>query len=328
MVAINPVALLNACQMRPLSVGSVALLHLVSQQEAELIVYKDASLQIFPVTHSSPELFRQALVTAWETFRAQGLAQPQTVWIVGSSSDSSEAERLLSGSFGVRFSSIDIAQLLMMGSTRLEAPERFMTALGLAFQGLGKGVRVPLNLLAQGQCELRARQVRRTLLTASGLCAFVAIGFGVSGMMEINRRRQLVLQAIERRERLYQTLRPEVRAALQAQQHLERRSAQLARIAADGSAITRFITQVAAALPETVWLTKMECVENRGVVEMLLEGRARSFQDVTQLKERLQGLSGVTGFKPISTSVVADEANGKELIAFSVHVQRALGKVE
>ena len=154
-----------------------------------------------------------------------------------------------------------------------------------------------------------------------------AFGFGLSGMMASRARRAQLLQSLERREKLYQTLRPQIRTMLQRQQRIEGRAAQLERLAVDASLVTRLLGQLSAALPEHVWLTSVECSTDE-LLSGLLEGRATSFQEVTQFFDRLKTTAGMTTVKPLSTNVKTDEATGKEVIAFSVQIQRALVATE
>jgi Tfp pilus assembly protein PilN len=196
-------------------------------------------------------------------------------------------------------------------------------------------VRVSLNLLERLQLDDRARLVARSTAVASGLLAVMAIGVGLSGMLEVRQRRVQILTSLERRERLYQSLRPEIRAMLQRQQHTQRRMRQLERLGLEADALTDLLAQVAAVLPDSVWLTKLESVKPvpvagareaaaGSVAEALLEGRAKAFQDVTQLLDRLKAIPGVASVKPLSTSVVPDGGGGgKEEVVFAVQVQRA-----
>jgi Tfp pilus assembly protein PilN len=140
-------------------------------------------------------------------------------------------------------------------------------------------------------------------------------------MVAVRQRRLVVLKALEQRERLYQTLRPEVRALLQRQQVTEQRGRLLEGLVGQGSALAQLLATVADVLPRTVWLTKAECSKDAAGMDALLEGRARSFQDVTELLERLKRADGVTGVKPLATNVVSDQETGKESIAFSVRVE-------
>ena len=134
-------------------------------------------------------------------------------------------------------------------------------------------------------------------------------------------RRASILQSLEKQERLYRTLRPQVQALLRHQQYLQERSDQLAQLVADRVVLTRLLAQVSEALPETAWLTKLECTKD-GLVEGMLEGRAKSFQDVTQFLDRLKSVAEMTTVKPLTTNVTTDPASGKELVVFSVQIQR------
>ena len=221
----------------------------------------------------------------------------------------------------LRVERFDPSSIVAATSNRLEQPERMVAALGLGLQGVGLA-RLTLNLLASRQGAERLRRTRQNAVIISGVCGLAALGFAVSGMVEIHHRKLLMLQTLERRERLYQSLRSDVRAVLQRQQRTERRSQQLAGLVGDASLASQLLMQVADALPETTWLTKAECAKN-GTVQLLLEGRAKTFQEVTQFMERLKGIGGGgAAVKPISTSVIKDEESGKEVIAFAVQVER------
>jgi Tfp pilus assembly protein PilN len=197
-----------------------------------------------------------------------------------------------------------------------------LPALGLALQALGTAP-VALNLLAASQQDAHGRFVHRAAIAISALLLTAAIAFAVSGMLELRARQLEVLHALDRRETLYQALRPEIRAQLQRQERLAGRSGHLDRLAADASVLTRVLAQIASTLPDSVWLTSLEVSKN-GILNGLLEGRATSFQDVTQFFDRLKGAAGMTTVKPLSTSVKPDEITGKEVIAFSVQIQRPL----
>lgn len=137
----------------------------------------------------------------------------------------------------------------------------------------------------------------------------------------IRQRRIQILKALEQRERLYQTLRPELRGLLQQQQRTERASAQLERLIRSAQSLPEAFAQTANTLPDSVWLARWDASRKDGV-DLVLEGRAASFQDVTILIERLKGLAGVTSVKTLSTSVVSDAQAGKESIAFAIQVLR------
>jgi Tfp pilus assembly protein PilN len=120
---------------------------------------------------------------------------------------------------------------------------------------------------------------------------------------------------------LYRTLRPKVQALIRHQQYLKERSNQLEQLVTDRVLLTRLLAQVSEALPETAWLIKLECTKEKGV-EGTLEGRATSFQDVTQFLDQLKSVAAMTTVKPLATNVMTEPGSGKELVAFVVQIQR------
>lgn len=327
-VSITSVALLNAwhAQHGGTIPRPAALLHVANEHAGEWIMMTNRTIHVVPVVSPSADSFCADLCGAWQAFASQLAAEaegqegtlPRAVWMVGDSSAFLQLKDRLSSTLAVDVEQFDMAT----GPLILDHPERLAAAVGLAFQALGL-VRIPLNLLAAAQADVHGRRVRQAAACASALCALAAIGLGLSGAMELRQRRALVLQALERREQLYQSLRPEVRALLQRQEQVEQRSRQLEQLAGERTLVSQWLGQVAEALPDNVWLTKLECAKN-GIVEGLLEGRAHSFQDVTQFFERLKSLAGMTTVKPLSTTVTQDQETQKDVIVFSVQVQRPL----
>jgi Tfp pilus assembly protein PilN len=200
---------------------------------------------------------------------------------------------------------------------------RFVTAIGLGLQGLGLG-RFGLNLMHEAQAVRRARGVQRLAgaLAAVGLTASLALG--ASAMLELRQRRHQRLVSLQRQEQLYQTLRPQLRELLQDQQHLERRIQRLEQLVAQGGAVTHLLAQTAERLPDDVWLTKLEFARAARAaapaegVGGLQEGRAKSFQTLTQFTDRLKGLVAGADVKPLSTNVAADPHTGKDVVTFAV----------
>lgn len=325
-VSVVSVALLNAwhAQHGGTMPRPAALLHVLSDQTAEWIMMTTRAIQVMPVASPSPETFGSDLCGAWQAFAAGTASHeagqeghlPKTVWMVGESAAFAPLQERLTNELAIGVERFELAT----GSLTVDHPERFAAAVGLALQGLGL-VRFPLNLLASTRAQAHDRKVRRAAALTSACFALAAIGLGVRGAMELRQRRVAVLQALERREALYQTLRPEVRALLQHQEHVERRSRQLERLVGERTLVSQWLAQVADALPDAVWLTTLECTIN-GIVEGVLEGRAHSFQDVTQFFERLKGVAGMTTVKPLATTVTTDPDAQKDVIVFSVQVQR------
>jgi Tfp pilus assembly protein PilN/Tfp pilus assembly PilM family ATPase len=333
-VAVNAVATLNVWDTGlatrqagvPSGTGEarVTLLNLTSnEQVAEWIVWTPASLQVVPVMSPSPETLWQDLVASWEALRAQSPDVPTPVWVVGHPASFLQLQGVLTAQLGLQVERFDATRVVATGPVQWEHPERSVAALGLALQGL-EVARVPLNLLASSQGEERSRRVRRVAAMTSVICALATFGFGLSGMMEVRGRHLRTLQSLQRQERLYQTLRPEVRALIQRQQHTQRRSLQVERLVGEALVLTQLLAQLAEALPDQVWLTTLECSKSEASIDGLLEGRAKSFQDVTQFLDRLKNVAGMTTVKPLSTSVMTDQTSGKEVVVFAVQIQRPL----
>ena len=320
-VAASPVALLNVWR----AVGSNArathamLLHLLDGQTAEWIIWSPTALQVVPVAGSSPALFVEELAASWESVRSQTPESVSRVVVIGESRSPGVIEMLTR--LGLQGEPLELAGTIKSGGAQAKPAEQVAVACGLALQGLGLA-RHPLNLLAASQEQAQSDRMRHRAMAVTGLCAVAAIGFGVTGMLEARSRRTRVLELLERKEQLYQTLRPEVRELIQRQQDLERRTLQVERLARNGPFITGLLAKVAEALPDDAWLTSAAYSKTGALVEGMLEGRARSFQDVTKFFDQLKAVAGMTTVKPLSTSVTTDPETGKELIAFSVQVQR------
>ena len=142
-------------------------------------------------------------------------------------------------------------------------------------------------------------------------------------MLELTERRTKVLQALERREELYQTLRPDVRALLLRQEQTQQRTHHLEELLRDSPLLTHVLADVVRALPQTVWLTKAEWSKGR-TVEGVLEGRAYSFQEVTRLMEALKTTAGMSSVKLLSAPVSAEGTTGRDVIVFTIQVERSL----
>jgi Tfp pilus assembly protein PilN len=331
-VATNPVAMVNAWQAPygHASSPTGSLLHLVGPEMAEWIVWTRSGLHVVPVLNpeavpgatgagDAMETFRQELAASVGSLRAQFDELPERVWIIGPAEEVPRLQEALHRDGGLAAEPFDVRQVVRVGSAQLEHPERWMGALGLALQGIG-AARLPLNLLAWRQREERTRQRHRATLMASVLCVAAIVSFGLLGLVRAYQQRALLLQALERREGLYQELRPEIRELLRRQEHIEARSVLLERLLEDASVVARLLGHVAQALPDPVWLTKVDYSRD-GATFGLLEGYARSFQEVTRFMDRLKEVEGVMEVKPLSTSVLADPDSGKERIVFAIQIQ-------
>jgi len=316
----------HAAQRTPQRAASAALIRVLNDQSAEWILWGSGGLQVVPVSSPTPEALAQDVAAAWSALQGQPSARALSVWVAGASPARRPVQEALSAQGAAEVQPFDVAQAAAAGKARPDELEGAIAAVGLALQGLGS-VRVSLNLLDRLQGEERARAVHHAAVAAGSVLALVAIGLSLSGMLEVRRRRMDVLESLEQRERLYQSLRPDVRALLQRQQHTQRRMQQLERAAVEAGALTDAVAQVAAVLPDGVWLTKLDGSRPvAGSAEILLEGRAKTFQDVTQFLDRLKAIPGVALVKPLSTSVVSDAAAGKEEVVFAVQVQRSGGR--
>lgn len=323
-VVVSPIALMNAWQAEQPSdrPQAAVLLHFVTPQAAEWIVATPSLLRAVAVTGASPEELWDELSASWQGLNAEQDNLPNAVQVVNPPMPPSEAQRLLAQRLSVPVEIFSGSDLLKQSGARVDHPERCLVAMGLALQGLDLA-RLPLNLLASAQGSERARRARGLGLITSSICVAVALVFAFGGMIEVRRRRLQALRALEARERLYQSLRPEVRGLLQRQQHLEQRTQQLEHLADSVPLLAQTLAQAAEALPEDVWLTRLDCSKS-GLMDGQLEGRAKSFQDVTKFLERLKSVAGMSTVKPLSTNVVTDAATGKEVVGFVAQVQRPL----
>jgi Tfp pilus assembly protein PilN len=323
-VALSPLALLNAWDLEPANARakSVTLLNLANQPVVEWILRSPGTVQVVPVTSQSSETLWGELAASWQALQEQGVQPALPVRVVGPSTAMPRVQEALAASAAVE--AVDVTRLAASSGALPEHAARWAVALGLAAQALDR-VPCPLNLLASFQTAERSSHVRRAAWVVSALAALAIFGVGLAGMLEVRQRRVAVLQALERQERLYQTLRPEVRALLQRQHQVEQRSQQLEGLITQAPVLTQVLAQVSEALPEAVWLTSLEVSKSGTLLEGLAEGRGKSFQDVTQFLDRLKTIGGMTTVKPLSTNVTTDPATEQEVIAFSAQIQRPLG---
>jgi Tfp pilus assembly protein PilN len=320
-VAVTPIAALNAwdaSRTSPASSRGATLLLLHDERSGEWVVRAGSSVQVVSVSGAAAEPFLQELAASWEALRTQPEAVPTPVWAAG---PPDLINRLASGPQRLEapVQPVELSRIVQSGGS---PGGRGLAAVGLALQALDAAP-VSLNLLASFQNEARGKRITRTAGILSAVFLVAAFAFGISGMLESRARKTRLLELLEGREKLYQTLRPEIRTMLRRQQRIEQRGTQLQRLATDASLLTRLLGELAGTLPDRVWLTSLEATKN-GLLSGILEGRATSFQDVTQFFDRLKTGAGMTTVKPIATNVKTDEATGKEVIAFSVQIQRPL----
>ncbi len=319
-VGVTPVAVLNAWQGRRPGTSlppEAVLLNVSHLPTAEWIVLKRGALEVITITGASRERCWDELGTSWRAVQAAVSLPVETVWMVGSTEDAGRLAQVMGGAAAPKVERFTPSQVV--SGAFGDHPERLTAAVGLALQGQGEA-RVPVNLLAGLQAADQADRVQRAATIAGGVCLAAAIGFGASGMLEVRARRLRVLQALSRREQLYQSLRPEVRALLQRQDATEQRRQQLLRLCADAPRAGQLLASITGALPDTVWLTKFDCAKAPGVTAQL-EGRGKAFQDVTQLLDRLKALPGVAAVRPLATTVTPDAESGREVVVFSIEVQ-------
>jgi hypothetical protein len=322
-VAVNPIAVVNAWQARrsaPRPAGVVLANH-SDAATGEWVRWSPTHFHVATLDGVGAQADPAALAAAWQALRAQWEEPPEVVWVIGPPEQVERMRAAVGPGGRPSVEAFDLGQVVRLGSSRLEHPERWAVPVGLALQGL-EAAPVPLNLLAAAQGQALERRARQAAWALCGLFALATVGLALSGMVTVRARRLRLLQALERREHLYQSLRPQVRSLLQRQEATTRRTEALARLMTDAGDAARLLVSVTEALPPTMWLMKFEAARD-GAPGVQIEGRARSFQDVTGLVDRLKALPGATGVKPLSTNVVTDERTGKDAIAFAVRIDLA-----
>ncbi|MBI4598341.1 MAG: PilN domain-containing protein [Candidatus Omnitrophica bacterium] len=334
-VTANALASLNAWDAlwSNLRLEAVALLHLISEETAEWIVRTPEQLQVVPVSSASAEALWQDLAQTWETLRASFGNRSPHVWVAGPPAALTNAQEFISMETVAAVERFDVTALLASGTAKLQQPERVMAAIGLALQAL-RAAKTPVNLLAGIQHLQRARLITQAAAVVSAICLCVTLLLGASGMWQLRSRRLHLLQQLEAREQLYQTLRPEVRAAFQQQRRMERRIQQLERLADHSSLVIRLMTQVVGLLPDDLWLTKLEGFRSEllpgqratktEVIDGMMEGHAKSFAAINSFMERLKALPELSIVKLVSTTPATDATSGREVIAFTIQLQRQI----
>ncbi len=315
-----PCALLNAWRAQHPGTAATVLLQ-VADGEATWIAASPTAMTVAAVSlpqEASGPGGAEALLASWEAVHAQLPETPERVGVVGLPEALASAERALAAQ-GLRVERLDAGRLVR--NARVPQPERWAAAVGLGLQGLGQAS-LAMNLLAESQEAARVQRIRRVSAMVHGAALAAAVGLALSGMWAVHRRQQAVVQALERRHTLYQQLRPEVRALVQQQHELEQRSAQLQRLLDEAPTLAWLLVRATGAMPDMVWLTKVEWSRDP-IPQGLLEGRARNFQDLTEFVERLKKIEGIANAKPLSTTVSADPASGREEIVFAVQCQAA-----
>jgi len=298
------------------------LLH-VEEQNLEWIVVDRDGLRVFPLpVTTSPE---DALNASWDSLREMvGMAAPAsspTVWVLGESASVSRVAEVLKGDLGCQ---VEKVSLSAEGSA--EAGEPFAVACGLALQGVG-AARLPMNLLAEIARRRTLQRTRRVTALASWCLALTAAALAGSGMWSILQAKQRLLERVKAQERLYQDLRPEIRAMLQVHEQYEQRLQQLEYLLSTRPLVIRAFQQLVDVLPDDAWLIKAELAKGPNL-DGTAEGYATSFQVVTRLMDQLKASAGWATVKLLGTNVTVDPASGKELVVFTVQMQRPLAKQE
>jgi Tfp pilus assembly protein PilN len=343
-VALNAVAAVNALlrsssfeaarrAQGPAASASTILIQVLDEQAAEWMLWRGDACQVLPMVGSGSEPWWEGLSASWEALRQFETTMPQHAWVSCPASLWPRAQEVLRSQCGLEAQAFEISQVMGPAS---DAPSRqagcWMAAVGLALQGLGLA-RVPLNVLAATQRRQSASRLRQATLAVSGMCALVIAVVGVSGMAQLRAQRTRTLETLQQQSRLYHTLRPEARALLQRQEQIQGRLSQLERLAQEATVLTRLLAQIAEVLPEGMWLTSIEgrkpSERSRAAeagalsVEGILEGRAPSFQVLTQFMDGLKSVAGMTSVQPLSTTVTTDPEGGTETVVFTVQIQRA-----
>lgn len=319
--AVNGVAVLNACEMQAGGSGkaSLAVVHATTEHSAEWVFARPDGLEVIPVAATPGITLQQALRDTWQSVQGGRLAQLASVWVAGDpAATSGQVEPSLAG-LNVQVRRVELGRI----AGRADAPGtsgRWSAAAGLALQACGLAP-WSLNLL-EGTHRAEAAQGRRRVnVIMSAVSAIFMMVCSVGAMAHIWQRRAAVVRALEEREHLYQRLRPDVRSLLQRQERLQQVTAQLEGVAADADLLTRGVAAIAEALPDGVWLTRMAWVKRDTGPGGQVEGTARSYQDLTQLLERLKTLPQMDQVKLLSSAVVVDPVSGREHVTFAVVFQ-------
>jgi Tfp pilus assembly PilM family ATPase/Tfp pilus assembly protein PilN len=328
-VSVSALAVANAWLRRHETADAVVL-H-ASGPLLELIAVGADGLDVLPMTlmetaggESQPLL--DALQSLWEHFTearaARGAAaKPSAVWLAGDVAGSRGLVTALESRLGVSVKVLDPAALAQVPAGQPH-PEQLVVPISLALQGLGQST-LALNLLVERQAARSQDVVRRGAWSVGALAGAAALWLGGQGMVSTLRQRESVLAALSAQERTYQTLRPELRGVIQQHAHVDRRLRQLRELAERRALLGEAMQRVVEALPEELWLTRLELAKEDLELTALLEGYATSFPGVTRLMDQLKSAVGWSKVKPLATSVTTDAA-GKELIVFAVQSEQPL----
>jgi len=311
----------------------------LSEPQAQWVVWTASGVSVQPIAALSPTTAPDEVLSeihsSWEGVRetlgalvegrppgAGGGAAEPTIRLYGASATFAGLAEQVSATLQASVERLDPTRQLRLGVVRPDPPERATIAIGLALRGLGASG-ISLNLLADRQAAVAQARVRRASFAVGGCFGVAAIALGVSGMLSVRSRHDRLIESLTQREQTYQALRPEIRTLLKSQDRLEQRITRLAGLVEERARLVEWFSELTAALPDDVWLTKFNgSMEDQ--LNAVLEGRARSFQSVTRFIDGLKNQPGFLAVKPLSTEVVAGEHAGEELVAFAIHLQRTL----
>lgn len=342
--------------------SSRLLLHIIDETTAEWINWSPQKIEVVPIAGAtqvnidsqveSNNLWTN-ISSSWNSLQVEHAQTPSTIWILGPSSATGDIARVINGP-SVKFESFSAARIVNTGSAKLDDSQAWAASLGLALQAIDLAP-IPLNLIQWRQRQQRVQTMGKYAWAVGGVSAAVAIGFGVQGMQVIHQQRASNLDHLEKQERTFRRLRPEIRDSLKSQLALERRMQQLQRIATGRAMMDEWLLEITKALPKSAWLTKLETSRDGQLISVqrtdrnrtkanpnislllpsdedvlvaLLEGRAKEFRDVTYFLDRLKELKGMDTVKPLSSDVVINPENGKEEIRFIVQIRRSLSAAE
>lgn len=321
----SPLAVYNTWRLRTGGRGGAVILRWVHDRLAEWIVATDTRWEVAAVSDQEPGdpgWSAAHIAASWDALRAHCPDMPPAVWLLAPPQAAEAWRAALSARGAGPVELLDpLRAVKLPAGARLDAPERWASAIGLAAQAAG-AAGAPVNLLAQEQHRRQERRITRAASWASAACLVLALGFAGQGMLEAYRRQLAILRALEQQERAYQALRPEVRAMLQHQQDTERRIARLTRLAQGAAEVPQLVATAAQALPPRVWMDKIELGRDDRT-QATIEGRARTFQELTEFMDRLKVSGSIAAVRPLSTDVVPDPETGKESVGFSIQVQMA-----
>ena len=303
-----------------------ALLHL-DRSVVEWVAMTPTELQVFQAFHhreeQGTEALRAVLTASWRNlegvFQHKPAQEATRVWLLGGTTALHLLADDLKRELGCEVQIVQPSAVVDVESAALPNPWRFLVACGLALQGLGEA-KFPVNLLAEAQRRRLAERLRRAANAAANVCLGLAVVLLAHGMVSALHQRRAQLDTLTQRQEVYEQLRPQARSLLKQQAVVEQRLRQLAWLANTRGELMRAFQRLATALPDGVWLTRVELSKTEGL-SGTVEGYARSFPIVTELVDRLTTSAGWTAVKPLATTVTVAQPSGQELVAFTIQVQ-------